>query len=96
MKFDFSKIKLTNIEGKPIEKSEIHKSIANALWTSTKRLDLVETAMKINKGETVELEKDEVLELQRLVKDEKQGFLSFAQKAIQEYIESVQKEKKKS
>ena len=94
MKFDFSKIKLTDIEGKPLKKSEVHKSIANALWMSAKKLDLVEVAMEINRGKAVALEKEEVAEVKRLVDDDKQGFLAFARKAVHDYIESVQKKAK--
>lgn len=93
MKFDFTKVVLTDIDGKVVEKHEIHKAIANVLWSGAKKLDLVEVAMSINRGEEVELEKVDVAELLRLVKDPKAGFFAYAQKAILDYIESIQNPK---
>ena len=89
MKFDFTKIVVTDIDGKALGETEVYKAIANVLWLGAKNLDLVEVAMSINRGEEVELEKVDIAELQRLVKDPKSGFFAYAQKAILDYVDSV-------
>lgn len=91
MKFDFKKLQLKNIDGKIVVDSNLHKTVANTLWHNAKTLDLVDTAMLINKGESVELEKKEVLELEQLIKDPKSGIFAFAQKQIIDFIRATQK-----
>jgi hypothetical protein len=87
MKYDFKAIKAESLDGKQVK--DIHKTIANALYTMTKNLDLVEKAIEINKGKPVELEKAEIAEVKRILNDEKIGFYAFVKKAILDYIEKV-------
>lgn len=95
MRFNFSKVQLIDIEGKVIVGANLHKTIANLIYHHTKTLDLVEVAMAINKGESVELDKSEVNEIQQLIKDPQHGVFSYARKAILDFIESVQEREKK-
>lgn len=94
MKYNFSKIKLTDIEGKEFPNAQVHKIIANFLYHSAKTMDLVETARFINRGEEVELDKSEIEEIRDLVGDPKQSIFAYAKKAIFEYIDSVQEKEK--
>ena len=52
MKYDFTKIKLTDIDGKEM-KADFHKTIANAVYRFALSVDLVEIAMAINKVKEV-------------------------------------------
>lgn len=89
MKFNFSTIQLLDIEGKPIPDSKVYKTIANIIWKFAKTLDLIEIARAINKGEEVELSESDVIEVQRLVRNPQSGIYAYAQKAILDYIKSV-------
>jgi len=89
MKYEFSKMQLKDIEGKVVPTQELYKTVANALWLGAKNLDLVDIAMKINKGEPVELSKTEVVEIERVVKNPKSGIFAFAQHQILQFIEGV-------
>lgn len=93
MKLDFSKIQLKGIDGEVVIDSEtnkpvqIHKVLANGIYRATGVLDLVDIAREINRGKEVDLRKNEVSEIKRLVLSEKAGFLAFAKKAILDYME---------
>lgn len=95
MEYDFSKIILVDLDGKKI-KDEAYKIVANILYCSARTLDLVETARQINKGEVVELDKSEIKEIKDLLSHPQSGVFAFTQKAIFDYIDSVQKQKKES
>ncbi len=96
MKIDFSKIQLKDIDGAVLvdketnEPVQLHKTIANAIYRITGVLDLVDIAREINRGKEVDLRKNEVSEIKRLVSSEKGGFLAFAKKAILDYMETTQ------
>jgi len=89
MKVDFTKIKLVDIEGKELPGATYHKTIANILYQNTELLDLVEVAMKINKGEEVEISKEQLLEIKRLVNLKQSGVFSFARKTTNDFIDSL-------
>lgn len=95
MKVDFKVVKIYNIEGKLIEKSNLHKTIADILYCRARNLTLVEIAKKIHKGEVVDLSHTEVEEIKQLISSPNDGLLSFARKAVLEYIDSIGKEEKK-
>jgi len=95
MKIQFSKMQMKDIDGNVVPSSELYKTVANALWHGAKNLDLVETAMVINRGEVVELSKKDVLEIERVVKDPKSGLFAFAQKQILDFIDEVRESEKK-
>jgi hypothetical protein len=88
-KFNFSNVKLTTIEGKDVPKSDLHKTLGNALYAGTKDLALVEVAKKIHAGEEVELDKTEIAEVKRVIEDPQVGFLAFVKKALLDYIDSI-------
>lgn len=95
MEYDFSKITLVDLDGKEI-KDPAYKIIANILYRSARTLDLVETARQINRGEVVELDKSEIQEIKDLMANPQSGVFAFTQKAIFDYVELVQKQKKES
>ena len=88
-KYDFAKVQLTDIEGKPLEGADLHKQIGNQLYFGDhKDLDLVEKGRAMYKGEAVELDKTEIESLKALL----DGTLKpFARKAVYDYIDSVEK-----
>lgn len=86
MKINFSKIKLRDIEGREIKNSKIHKGIANAIYMFAKNLDLLEIAIKINKGEEVELRESDIAEIETIINSKEAGFMAFARKAILDTI----------
>jgi len=85
-KLNFSEMKLTEIDGTPIEAFEGHKLVANLLWKHAKNLDLVETAMKINRGEEVEMSESDIKELEALIKDPQNQLFAFARKTVLDFI----------
>ena len=87
MKYNFSEVEVKDITGKTLD-IKVGEALGNALYISTKDLGMVESAMKIYRGEDVELDKTEIEEVKRVVQDEKTGFFSFVQKAMLDYIES--------
>jgi len=62
--------------------------IANIIYTKSKDLNLVDFAIKINKGEEVDIAKTELEAVKELCIDEKSGLVSFARKAIRDFIDS--------
>jgi len=93
MKYNFSKVKLTNIDGQEAAK-DVHKTLAAVLYNLTSDLDLVEKALKINKGEEVELDKTEIAEVKKVINDPKAGFFAFVKKGLFDYIDSVKEDTK--
>lgn len=95
MKYNFSKIRITDLDSKKTP-NVLHKSVANLLWHSAKTLDLVDIAIFINRGEEVDLDKSEIEELRTLIDDPNAviKIWSYAKKAIFEYIDSVQEKEK--
>ncbi len=94
--YDFSKIVLTELDGKVIEDADIHKTLANIIYRSAVDLDLVEIAREMNKGELVSLTKNQTDAIRRLIADPKVGLFAFARKAIADYIDEVQREERES
>lgn len=94
MKFNFSQVELTDINGKPMQEANVHKLLALMMYRHAKNLDLVELARKINAGEEVEIEKVELEEITGLINmpSEAGGFHAFSRKALLEYINKVKTE----
>ena len=86
MKLDLTKVEIKDLDGKKIEKHDIHKIVANLMYQSTKNLDMVELAREINQGKEVELKKDELEELKTLI-TQTQAIAAFAKKALIDYID---------
>ncbi len=98
MKIDLTKIKTKDIDGKVVKQEKgnvMYKHIANIMYIKCKNLDLVDIAMNINKGVAVEMEVLQVSELRMLVADPANGLLSFARKAVLEYLDKVEETDKK-
>lgn len=89
MIYNFSTVKLTDIEGKEMENADAHKTLANAVYNLTTNLDLVEKAMQINKGEEVALTPEEIEVVKGVINDPKTNFFAFVKKAFLDYIDSV-------
>lgn len=85
MKVDFTKIKIADIEDKPID--DFHKVLARVIYMHTQNLDLVEIARQINKGEPVELRSSDWDEIKRIVKSREANVFAFARKAVIDFIE---------
>lgn len=85
MKINFSKIKLADIEDKPI--TDFHKVLAKIIYVHTQNLDLVEIARQINKGEPVELRDSDRKEIKRIVNSKEANVFAFARKATLDFIE---------
>ena len=89
MKYNFSTLSLKDIEGKELKGHDVHKALADGLYVGATDLDLVEIAMKIHKGEEVEIDKVETEKIKQYIKGEKCVLVAFAKKAILDYIDSV-------
>ena len=88
MKYDFTKIKLTDIDGKPM-KVDFHKTIANAVYRFALSVDLVEIAMAINKGKEVELTGKQLTEISGVVNNPQSNIAAFARKAFADFTKET-------
>ena len=95
MQFDFTKVEMLNLATEKNEEN-MHKFLAQKIYTLTKNLDLVDVALRINKGEIVTLEKVEIEEVKRIISDDAAGLFACAKKAYLNYIESVVKQNQES
>ncbi len=87
MKIKLAKATLKDIDDKVVKEHELHKSVANILYTKAKNLDLVDIAVAMNRGEAVEMAGSHIKELRGLVADPANGLLSFARKAVLDYLD---------
>ena len=88
IKVNFTEIKLLGIDGKelPYKQNEIHKRIAELLYFNSKKLDLVQVGMEINKGIEIETREDELNEIKQMVIGA-DNFPAYIKKSIKEFIE---------
>jgi len=94
MIYDFSKVILTDLEGKEM-KGGISKPLGTSLYgLAVKDLELTEKAKAIYNGLEIELESKQLEVLKEVVTNPQAGFVAFAQKAILDYIASVQEVQK--
>lgn len=91
MKVNFSKVKLTDIDGKVLPGSGVHKTLADVLYKFASSVDFVDLAIAINRGQEVALEKVEVVEIRRLINDPKCGFFTYAKKALFDFLNEAQR-----
>ena len=89
MKFNFSKVKLVNVDKIICENLQAHKTIGNLIYNVTKDLGLVEIAQEIYAGKDVELSKVEIAEIERIVDDPNSALRAFVRKAIHDYINEI-------
>lgn len=95
-KYNFSKVKVLDIEGNPVKeepKKKLHQLLGNTIYLYTKDLALIEVGKKIYHGEEVEIEKAEMEEIKRMIMDERYGFHAFTRKTLLDYIEETLKSK---
>ena len=88
MKYDFSKIKLFNLEGKEIKNHNVHKTLANKVYELTTKLDHLEILLQVNKGEAVELNEKQVEDLKKFLNHPKLKLVAFVKKAILEFLDN--------
>lgn len=91
MKLDFSKIKLTELDGKEHENLDAKRTIANILYRKARNLDLIEVAEQINQGKEVEMRPGDIQELRGLIEDPSNGVFSFVRKATFDYLDEQEK-----
>ena len=95
MIYNFSKIKVVNVDGQPYKKTELlptHKIIGKRIYDIASNLDLVDVAMEINRGKSVELKHGEAKEIRELLCGKESTLLAFLRKAIIEYMDKVEKD----
>jgi len=83
---NFSDIVLKDIDGTPVKNCTFHKTVANVLYTQAASVDFVEIAIKINRGEAVELSPAQVAEVERCVFLPASKIATHARKAFQDFI----------
>ncbi len=97
MKYDFSKISVTDVDGNAHKKTAlkpIHQIAATKIYNEIRDVGLVEPAIAMNKGESVEFDKGEAKAVRKLLCGEQSTLFAFIRKAISDYMDSVEKEKK--
>lgn len=98
MKVDLTKIKLRDIDGKVTKFQKgggIHKTIANILYLKVKDLDLVDIAMQMNSGQSVEMTPTQIKEMRSLIADPATGVFAFVKKAVFDYLDKIEEADKK-
>lgn len=87
MKYDFKKVDIFDIDEKKVD-LDIGKTIAVMVYRQAKNLDLVDVALKINKGEEVELRPADVKEIRQIIDDPRNGVFAHVRKALKDFFES--------
>ncbi len=98
MKVDLTKVKTKGIDGKIFKHKkgdETYKAVAQLLYLKVRDLDLVDIAMQMNRGQVVEMTPTQTQEMRTLIADPNNGFFSFAKKAIFDYLDKIEADKKK-
>jgi len=88
MKINFKDIILKDLEWNIIENSNIHKVIANLIYSKVKNLDLIDYAFKINKWKDIDITKSELEEIKNLC-IEWENFSAFVRKGIKDFIDNI-------
>lgn len=79
--YDFTKVEIKNLDGVILIQNP-HKELANQLYMTTKNVDMLELARRINTGEPVELSAEEL----KAVNEALNGFNAFAKQPFLDYI----------
>jgi len=87
MKYDFKKVDVFDIDEKKID-TDIGKTVAGLLYRQAKNLDLIDVALKIHKGEEVELRPADVSEIRSIVDDPRNGVFAHVRKSLKDFFES--------
>ena len=92
MKYNFTKVELTDLNGKKAKGKDLHKNIAQILYlfANGKNLSLIDKAIEINKGVDVELTDEEANTIKELCLATKpEQLFAFAKKGICDYIDKI-------
>ncbi len=93
MKYDFSKIDVFDIDEKKFP-MDVGKKVAGWIYLHTRNLELVDIALRLNKGEVVDLRPSDVVEIRRIIDDPQLGVFAFLRKALKDFFESKESEAK--
>lgn len=77
----------TDIEGKPIEVANLHKTIAAFVYKNTQSLDMMDIAMEINRGKPVKLTTSQRAEILGILNNPALGIFANIRKAVKEFLE---------
>ena len=92
MQVDFTKIRLSDINGNIAMSSDFHKTIANLLFNHAKTCDFVEIAMEINKSKPVDLSTKQIEAVRALINTPINGVqpvFTHARKAFDDYVDEI-------
>ena len=89
MLVDFKTVEVRTLEGEILP--DIHKTVGNLIYRFTKDLGMVAVAEKIYAGETVDLDKTELQEVERLLSNPQSGLFAFVRKALGDYVQTLRK-----
>ena len=92
-KYNFSTLKTTDLNGKPLVEIQFHKVLANLIYTNTGVLDMVELAREMNSGVKMDLRQQEVNEIKRLLESPDCNLVAFVRKVLLDYIKEVERKK---
>lgn len=87
MKYDFKKVDIFDINEQKVD-IDMGKIVGGLLYRLAKNLDLVDVALKINKGEEVELRPADVKEIRAIIDDPQNGVFAHVRKSLKDFFES--------
>lgn len=90
-KYNFSTLKTTDLNGKPLPEIQFHKVLANLIYTHTNNLDMVELAREMNSGVEMDLRQREINEIKRLLESPNCNLVAFVRKVLLDYIKEIEK-----
>ena len=98
MKIDLTKIKLSDLTGKRVKQAkgqELHKYIANVIYTTTGSIDMLHIAEHINEGNSVIVTDSQLAEIKGIIAAPNNNIFAFAKKAVLDYLSAVEETDKK-
>jgi hypothetical protein len=93
MKFDFSKLKASMLDGTPV--NNIVTGLANNIYLFTKDLGLLAVAQEMYKGGVVEITVEQIQGIKQVLEDERAGYVAFVKKAVIDFLDNPEVEAKK-
>lgn len=87
MLLNFSQFSVTDLEGRVISPTDMHKAIANAIFTHSKKMVLVDVARSLHESWSIEVSVEDIAEIKALMNTEI-GLLPFAKREFISFIES--------
>ena len=83
---DFGAIELINVSGEKLEVDGFNKVLADSIYKNCLSLDMLEIAMKINRGEKVELKKSQRNEIIAVMQNQNCGLVALARKGVIDFL----------